>query len=46
MMSTSVLFHLIPWIQHFLCVGTASSRGASIVLLELGAPSSHAETES
>lgn len=42
MMSASVLFHLIPWNRHFswsaLCVGTASSRGASIVLLKLGAP--------
>lgn len=50
MMSASVLFHLIPWNWHFswsaLCVGTASSRGASIVLLKLGAPNSSAETES
>lgn len=50
MMSTSVLYHLIPWVRRFswsaLCVGTASSGGASIVLLELGAPNSHAETES
>lgn len=41
-MSASVLFHLLPWNGRFswsaLCVGTASSRAASIVLLELGAP--------
>lgn len=42
LMSASVLFHLTPWNRHFswsaLCVGTTSSRGASIVLPELGAP--------